>query len=93
MKNLSMFPVGAVGAMLVGSTMTALAGGAPTQSIWRDGTAWADNPAITQVGPVAGTITALNYDADGRTVNGLYIGASNTMLTFERPVSVRSATR
>jgi hypothetical protein len=81
MKDLSMFRVGVAGAMLAASTMTALADNPqhPLQGSESD-----DNPSITTVGPVKGTITALNYDADGSTVNGLFIG--NTILTFERPV-------
>jgi len=83
MKDLSMFRVGVLGAMLAAGTMTALADDAQFPP---PGGESADNPSVTSVGPVTGTITALNYDADGRTVNGLFIGASNTMLTFERPV-------
>jgi hypothetical protein len=83
MKDLSKFRVGVVGAMLAASPMMAFADNAqhPMQ-----GGESADNPSLTSVGPVTGRITALNYDPDGRTVNGLFIGASNTMLTFERPV-------
>lgn len=83
MKDLSMFRVGVVAAMLAASTMPALADN-PQHPL--QGSESADNSSITSVGPVTGTITALNYDADGRTVNGLFIGATNTMLTFERPV-------
>jgi hypothetical protein len=69
--------------MFAAGTMTTLADDSPRalQENWRDA-----NPSLTSVGPVVGTITALNYDADGRTVNGLFIGATDTMLTFERPV-------
>lgn len=88
MKNFSIFRLSIVGAMLAGATMMALAENLqePLQDSWRVGSASPDNPSITTVGPVTGAITALNYDADGRTVNALLIGASETMLTFERPV-------
>jgi hypothetical protein len=82
------FHAGIVGALLAGAAMTGVAADArlvPLAILSGSGTA-TDNPSITNVGPVTGTITALNYDADGTTVNGLYLGASDTLLTFDRPV-------
>jgi len=83
MKNFSIVCAGVAGAIFAAGSMTALADEAPQllQDNGRDG-----NPSLTTVGPVTGKITALNYDADGRTVNGLFIGATNTMLTFDWPV-------
>jgi len=43
-------------------------------------------PTATTVGPVTGTVSALNY-GDGATVDGLLVGAStNVLLLFSKPV-------
>jgi hypothetical protein len=88
MKSYCSFQWGLLGALLAGTAMTAGAADAryaPQASIRGVANA-ADNASITNVGPVTGTITALNYDTDGTTVNGLYLGDSETLLTFDRPV-------
>lgn len=78
---------GIIGVLLAGNTVTALATEARfAQLLPASASNRAGAPSVTPVTSVTGTITALNYDADGKTVNGLYIGATNTMLTFEGSV-------
>jgi hypothetical protein len=75
MKNRAIFQAVALCVALAGGTEIVFASNGNTN---------ADNPSVTDVGPVTAKITALNYKESGATVNGLWVG-SNTILTFRRP--------